>query len=111
MAITEGVLDELLKGYEKPEDLLGENGLLKQLQKRLLEKAMGVELTVHLGYGKHEVAGRNTGNRRGCERVGLHQRGLLGLTQRIDHGGSASAIRREINHGLGRVCRVCRGEK
>ncbi len=32
MAITEGVLDELLKGYEKPEDLLGENGLLKQLQ-------------------------------------------------------------------------------
>jgi hypothetical protein len=41
----------------------------------------------------------------------LHQHGLLGLAQSIDHGGGASAIRREINDGLGRVCRVCRGEK
>src|ERR1035438_9769800 len=41
MAITDEVLNELLKDYQKPEDLLGQNGLLKQLQKRLLEKAMG----------------------------------------------------------------------
>jgi hypothetical protein len=34
MAITEAVVDELLKDYEKPDDLLGQNGLLKQLQKR-----------------------------------------------------------------------------
>ena len=64
MAITEAVLDELLKDYEKPDDLLGQNGLLKQLQKRLLEKAMGAELTVHLGYGKHAPAGKNSGNSR-----------------------------------------------
>jgi len=64
MAITDEVLNELLKDYQKPEDLLGQNGLLKQLQKRLLEKAMGAELTVHLGYGKHDPAGRNTGNSR-----------------------------------------------
>jgi putative transposase len=64
MAITEAVLDELLKDYQKPEDLLGDKGLLKQLQKRLLEKAMGAELTVHLGYGKHDPAGRNSGNSR-----------------------------------------------
>ena len=64
MAITEAVLDELLKDYEKPDDLLGQNGLLKQLQKRLLEKAMGAELTVHLGYGKHDPAGKNSGNSR-----------------------------------------------
>ena len=44
--------------------MLGQNGLLKQLQKRLLEKAMGAELTVHLGYGKHDPAGRNSGNSR-----------------------------------------------
>src|ERR1039457_1601631 len=62
MAITDEVLNELLKDYQKPEDLLGQNGLLKQLQKRLLEKAMGAELTVHLGYGKHDPAGRNSGN-------------------------------------------------
>jgi transposase-like protein len=63
MAITDEVLNELLKDYQKPEDLLGQSGLLKQLQKRLLEKAMGAELTVHLGYGKHDPAGRNSGNR------------------------------------------------
>ena len=64
MAITDEVLNELLKGYEKPEDLLGKDGLLKQLQKRLLERAMGAELTVHLGYEKHALAGKNTGNSR-----------------------------------------------
>ena len=64
MAITEEMLTELLKEYEKPEDLLGKEGLLKQLQKRLLEKALGAELTVHLGYGKHAAAGKNSGNSR-----------------------------------------------
>src|SRR5271157_4935979 len=64
MAITDEVLNELLKDYQKPEDLLGQNGLLKQLQKRLLEKAMGAELTVHLGCGKHDPAGKNSGNSR-----------------------------------------------
>ena len=64
MAITDEVLNELLKDYQKPEDLLGKDGLLKQLQKRLLEKAMGAELTVHLGYGKHDPAGKNSGNSR-----------------------------------------------
>jgi len=34
------------------------------LQKRLLEKALGAELTVHLGYDKHAAAGKNTGNSR-----------------------------------------------
>ena len=64
MAITDEVLNELLKDYQKPDDLLGQEGLLKQLQKRLLEKALGAELTVHLGYGKHEAAGKNSGNSR-----------------------------------------------
>src|SRR3954462_7082068 len=64
MAITDEVLNELLKDYQKPEDLLGQDGLLKQLQKRLLEKALGAELTGHLGYGKHAQAGKKTGNSR-----------------------------------------------
>jgi putative transposase len=64
MAITDEVLNELLRDYQKPEDLLGQNGLLKELQKRLLEKAMGAELTVHLGYSKHDSQGRNSGNSR-----------------------------------------------
>lgn len=64
MAITDEVLNELMKEYQKPEDLLGKNGLLKELQKRLLEKALGTELTVHLGYEKHDSAGDNSGNSR-----------------------------------------------
>ena len=58
------VLDELLAGYEKPEDLLGEEGLFWQLKKALLERALGAELSDHLGYEKGDAAGRGTGNSR-----------------------------------------------
>lgn len=64
MAITGELLDQLIKDYKKPEDLIGENGLLKQLTKRLLEKAMQAEMTDHLGYAKNAPAGNNTGNSR-----------------------------------------------
>jgi putative transposase len=42
----------LLQGYTAPQDLLGEEGLLKELKKRLLERALGAELSEHLGYEK-----------------------------------------------------------
>jgi putative transposase len=64
MEIKKEVLDELIKGYEKPEDLIGESGLLKQLTKALIERAMGAELTHHLGYEKHDPAGYHSGNSR-----------------------------------------------
>ena len=53
-----------MKGYEKPEDLLGEGGLLKDLTKRLLEKALQGEMTHHLGYPKWSPEGKNSGNSR-----------------------------------------------
>jgi putative transposase len=58
------VIDELLKDYKKPEDILGENGLLKRFVKAVLERAMTAELTQHLGYEKHDPAGYNSGNSR-----------------------------------------------
>jgi putative transposase len=58
------LLDELLKDYQKPEDLLGEDGLLQQLTKALVERALTGELTHHLGYEKHSSAGDNSGNSR-----------------------------------------------
>jgi putative transposase len=64
MEIKKEVLDELIKGYEKPEDLIGESGLLKQLTKALIERAMNAELTHHLGYEKHDPAGYHSGNSR-----------------------------------------------
>jgi hypothetical protein len=41
MAIKKEIIDELLKGYENPEDLLGKEGLFKDLKKALIERAMG----------------------------------------------------------------------
>ena len=49
MELKKELLDELLKDYQKPEDVIDENGLLKQLTKALLERAMSAELTNHLG--------------------------------------------------------------
>ena len=41
MTIKKEVLDELMAGYEKPEDLLGDEGLFKQLKKALLDGLLG----------------------------------------------------------------------
>lgn len=48
--IDESLLDELLKGCERPEDLLGDGGLMKDLKKALMQRMLGAELTEHLGY-------------------------------------------------------------
>lgn len=61
---TDALLDELLKGHSSPEDILGENGLLKQLTQRMVERALEAEMTEHLGYEPHAVEGRATGNSR-----------------------------------------------
>lgn len=50
---TNRLLDELIKG-KTPEQILGEGGLIKQLTKRLVERALAAELTEHLGYEPHE---------------------------------------------------------
>ena len=62
--LLDELLDELVEDAKSPEDIVGENGILKQLTRRLLEKALEAELTDHLGYEKDDPAGRNTGNSR-----------------------------------------------
>ena len=64
MAIDKKLIDELLTNYKKPEDIIGENGLLKQLTKAILERALAAEMTDHLGYEKHDAAGHHSGNSR-----------------------------------------------
>src|ERR1700760_2103161 len=59
----DAALDELLTG-KSAEEIVGPGGMLKQLIKALLERAMGAELSNHLGYEKHESAGWRTGNSR-----------------------------------------------
>jgi hypothetical protein len=43
--LTPELLDQLLAGYEKPEDLTGDDGLFRRLKKALIERALGAELT------------------------------------------------------------------
>jgi putative transposase len=62
--VPEELLSGLLANYKKPEDLIGENGLLKQLTKLLVEKALDAELTEHLGHDRHEAVANASGNTR-----------------------------------------------
>ena len=58
------LIDALLADYKKPEDLIGEEGLLKQLTKALVERALNAEMTDHLGHSKHAPVANPTGNTR-----------------------------------------------
>ena len=82
------LLDELLSDYETPEDLLGDEGLFKQLKKALLERALGAELTDHLGYEKGDPAGRGSGNSRN---------GHSGKTVLTEDGAVELAVPRDRN--------------
>ena len=64
MPISDKLIDQLLEGCDSPEDILGEAGLLKQLTKKVAERALSAEMEQHLGYAKHAAEGRNSGNSR-----------------------------------------------
>jgi putative transposase len=58
------LLDELLAGVSSPDDLMGDAGLFRELKKALMGRALGAELTHHLGYERGDPAGRGSGNSR-----------------------------------------------
>lgn len=84
--INPDLINELLKNYKSPEDVIGENGLLKELTKALLERALDSELTEHLGYEKNALEGHNSGNSRN---------GKTKKTLKTDHGDMELAIPRD----------------
>src|ERR1044071_2848126 len=88
--ITPELLDQLLANYEKPEDLTGEDGLFKQLKKALIERALGAELTEHLGYEKGDPAGRGSGTSRSgtSAKTILTEDGEIALAIPRDRAGS-----------------------
>src|SRR5262245_61634177 len=88
--ITPELLDQLLANYTKPEDLTGEDGLFKQLKKALIERALGAELTEHLGYEKGDPAGRGTGNSRNgtSSKTLLTEEGEIDIAVPRDRAGS-----------------------
>ena len=76
---TDKLLDELLAG-KKPEEILGKDGLLDELTKRLAERALEGEMTHHLGYPPHSPAGQHSGN----SRNGKTQKTVKGQTGEME---------------------------
>ena len=64
MTVSNELIDSLLANYKKPEDLIGEHGLLKQLTKKLVERALEAEMAEHLGHGRNEPIANPGGNAR-----------------------------------------------
>jgi transposase-like protein len=88
--IKSEVLDELLSGVSSPDDLMGDEGLFRQLKKALMERALGAELTHHLGYEKGDPAGRGSGNSRNghSSKTVLTEDGELDLAIPRDRAGT-----------------------
>jgi transposase-like protein len=88
--INPELLDELLSGLSSPDELLGDAGLFRQLRKALMERALGAELTHHLGYDKGDPAGRGTGNSRNgySSKTVLGEEGELELSIPRDRAGT-----------------------
>jgi len=80
MTIRRELIDELLKEYPNPQDILAEDGLLKQLTKAVIERCLETELDTHLGYPKHTRKGNATGNMRN----GHSQKTLKGEQGHVD---------------------------
>ena len=117
MALDKELIDKLLAGYQKPEDVIGENGLLKQLTKAVVERALNAELTSHLGYEKNAAEGRRKGN----SRNGKSRKKLKGDFGEVDievprdrNGDFEPKIVENINGAsqvlMTRFCRCMRGE-
>jgi len=86
--IPDELLDLLLANYEKPDDLLGKNGILEQLTKRVVERALEAEMTHHLGYEKHG---------RVCNQSKNTRNGTSKKTLKGQHGEVCVAIPRDRN--------------
>ena len=68
--LPDELVDELLAGAGSEEEIVGPGGLLSQLTKRLVERALEVELSDHLGYEPHYEPPGGTGTRA----TGRHRR-------------------------------------
>ena len=90
MTIRPELLDELLKDYQNPQDLFGENGIIKQLTKGMIERCLQAEMQEHLGYPKHgrkKPASANTRNGSGQKTL-KSEHGELEISVPRDREGS-----------------------
>jgi len=88
--LPDEVVDELLAGASTEEEIVGPGGLLSQLTKRLVERAMEVELTDHVGYEPHQEPPGGTGNTRNgsTPKTLITEHGHVGIGTPRDRDGS-----------------------
>src|SRR5271169_3390396 len=88
--ISNELIDELLAGASTEEEIAGPGGLLAQLTKRLVERAMEVELTDHVGYEPHqEPAGGAANQRNGTSpKTLITEHGKVAIDAPRDRDGS-----------------------
>ena len=87
--LPDEVVDELLAGA-RTEEIVGPGGLLSQLTKRLVERALEAELTDHLGYEPHREPPGGTGNTRngGTSKTLMTEHGPVRIRTPRDRDGS-----------------------
>jgi hypothetical protein len=88
--LPDEVVDELLAGARTEEEIVGPGGLLAQLTKRLVERAMEVELSDHVGYERHREPPGGTGNTRNgsTPKTLITEHGSVGIDTPRDRDGS-----------------------
>jgi putative transposase len=88
--LPDEVVDELLAGARTEEEIVGPGGLLAQLTKRLVERAMEVELTDHVGYERHQEPPGGAGNTRNgtTPKRLITEHGPVGIDTPRDRDGS-----------------------
>ena len=97
MTIRRELIDELLKDYETPQDILAEGGLLKELTKAVIERCLETELDTHLGYPKYGRKGNANGNLRNghSQKTLKGEQGHVDIEVPRDRQGSVRAATRE----------------
>src|SRR5450755_1829007 len=88
--ISDEVIDELLDGASTEEEIAGPGGLLAELTKRLVERAMEVELTDHVGYEPHQEPPGGASNQRNgtSPKTLITEHGKVGIDGPRDRDGS-----------------------
>ncbi len=88
--ISDEVIDELLAGASTDVEIVGPGGVLAQLTKRLVERAMEAELTDHFGYEPHREPSGGVGNTRngGTPKTLITDHGPVPISTPRDRDGS-----------------------
>ena len=91
--IDAAIIEELLKGYQRPEDLSGPGGIMEQLTKRLYERLLRAEMTHYLGYEKGQAPKGEADQKRENHRNGKSKKTLVGRREAGDRGAPGSGWR------------------